>query len=576
MLNRYYQQELTILKELGAEFSEAHPAIASMLSGPTADPDVERLLEGVAFLTGMIRQKLDDEFPEVIHDLIQLIWPHYLRPVPASSIVAFTPKPSLKQSVHVPIGTQLASVPIEGTTCRFRTCYDVEVQPLELLDVSFIEPPGKASAVKLQLELKGTPLHSWRPKKLRLHLAGEYAAASDHYYLLRHYTKRIILQAGDSAPCILSPNNLQPVGLSTDSGVIPYPGQSFPGYRIIQEYFSIPQKFLFLDITGWENWYSRGEGSRFEILFELEELPFDAPRLKRKDIVLFATPVINLFEHDADPIRLDHQRTEYRVRPATTNINHFQIYSIDKVVGFQQGTAQARDYSPFDHFNKAITTLPVYHISQRTSPARPGSDYYLSVSYPPELGPPVKETLSIGLTCTNGNLPEKIQVGDISIPTSSTPEFVNFTNLTPPTLSIHAPLGSNLLWRLLSHMSLNYVSLANIKNLKALLGLYLFPDTNDRTALLANRKRINGLESIQSLGADRIISGLMMRGREIIVNARHDHFASQGDLYIFGNVLNEFFSVYATINGFTRFVLKETSKGNIIKWPAQMGDRPLI
>ena len=132
MFNRYYQQELDNLKDLGAEFSRAHPALAPMLSGRSSDPDVDRLLEGVAFLTALLKQKLDDEFPEVVHELIRLMWPHYLRPMPSSSIVAFKPKPMLKQSVTIPAGTQVASITGTGLfkrypgnrdslgTCRFR------------------------------------------------------------------------------------------------------------------------------------------------------------------------------------------------------------------------------------------------------------------------------------------------------------------------------------------------------------------------------------------------------------------------------------------------------------------------
>jgi len=142
MFNRYFQEELDNLKDLGAEFSKAHPAVAPMLSGRSADPDVDRLLEGVAFLTALLRQKLDDEFPEIIHELIRLIWPHYLRPLPSTSIVAFTPKPILKQSITIPPGTQVASVPVQGTSCLFQTCYPVEVHPLHLLEASFCRDLG--------------------------------------------------------------------------------------------------------------------------------------------------------------------------------------------------------------------------------------------------------------------------------------------------------------------------------------------------------------------------------------------------------------------------------------------------
>ena len=105
--NKYYQRELQNLRDLAREFSKVHPAIAPLLSGPTSDPDVERLLEGVAFLTGLLNQKLEDDFPQIIHGLMDVLFPNYLKPVPSSSLVIFTPKPSLMESITVPAGTPL-------------------------------------------------------------------------------------------------------------------------------------------------------------------------------------------------------------------------------------------------------------------------------------------------------------------------------------------------------------------------------------------------------------------------------------------------------------------------------------
>ncbi len=577
MLNHYYLQELAALRDLGAEFSEAHPSIASMLSGSSSDPDVERLLEGVAFLTGLLREKLDDDFPEIIHDLIHLIWPHYLRPLPSSAIVAFEPKSSLKQPLKVKKGVQLASVPVEGTTCLFQTGFEVEVQPLSIVDASFVESPGLPSSICIKLETKGAALANLQLTTLRLHLAGDYPSASNRYFILRHYLRRIVIKAENQDTVFsLSKDHLQPVGLGTSEGVLPYPGNSFPGYRIIQEYFSLPENFLFLDLVGLDKWLGRGDGTTFEIRFELGEIPFQIPRIRRKDIVLFATPVINLFPHEADPIRLDHRMSEYRIRPATTKPTHFQVYSVDHVTGYIQGTATAREYQHFDHFNTRGATGPVYSTSQKKSPSRRVTDNYISVSYPKQDGPPAPETLSIGLTCTNGVLPENIQVGDICKPTSSTPEFITFSNISTPTAGTQPPLANNLLWRLLGHLSLNYTSLIDIKNIQTLLGLYLFPDTKDRTALLANEKRLKGLLAIRAKHGDRLVNGIMMRGREIHLEARYDHFASNGDLYLFASILNEFFAVYSTFNSFTRFSLKETLKGEILSWPARIGERPLI
>ncbi|HOO36904.1 MAG TPA: type VI secretion system baseplate subunit TssF [Deltaproteobacteria bacterium] len=577
MFKRYFQSEIDSLKDLGADFSKAHPAVASMLSGPSADPDVERLLEGVAFLTAQLRQKLDDEFPEIIHELIQLIWPHYLRPVPASTIVSFRPRPMLKESRKIPAGIHLASVPVEGTPCIFHTCYDVEIHPLRLVKASLQEPAGKPPSIKLLFELNGLNLSEWQIDTLRFHLAGDITASADLYLLLRNHVKKIVLsspQAG--SPCELMSDCLKPVGYSAEEALIPYPSNSFPGYRLLQEYFILPEKFLFFDLTGWERWTGRGEGGRFEITFEFDEIPFPPPKVKADNFILFATPVINIFPHEADPIRFDHTKTEYLIRPSGTNSSHYQVYTVEKVVGLKHGTAQQKVYDPFELFNPQTGEHPVYHTTIKKSPVEEAINVYLSPAYPLDGELPERETLSITLTCTNGTLPESLRVGDICVPTSSTPEFVEFGNIRPATSYVLPPLGTNLLWRLQSHLSLNYLSLASAQNLQALLELYTFPSARDRSTLLAIRKRIAGIEEITAKPASRIVGGAMMRGQDITARMRQDHFASPGDLYLFGCLLDEFLSSYGSINTYTRFVLQEITRGDTYQWPVRIGDHPLI
>jgi len=577
MLNRYFQEELVNLRDLGEAFSKAHPAVAPMLSGPTADPDVERLLEGVAFLTALLRQKLDDDFPEIVHDLIHLIWPHYLRPVPSTTIIAFTPKPTVKQPMVIPAGTQTASVRTEETTCLFKTCYDVELQPLELVDASFVEASGKPPAIRLVLELRGLKLADWQPERLRFFLAGTYGDAANLYLLLRRHLKQIVITPAERGSAVaLAAENLKPVGFSPDEGLIPYPTHSFPGYRIVQEYLILPEKFFFLDLVGWEHWGNRGDGSRFEIRLELGPFSVPPPRIRKENFVLSATPAINVFPHEADPIRLDHQRAEYLVRPSGVDASHYQVYAVESVIGYVQGTAEERRYLPFEVFNPEPSTKPLYHTRVRRSPLGGNFDTYLSVAYPPDQGPPVSETLSIALLCTNGSLPETLRVGDICIPTSSSPEFAEFTNIRPPTTNVLPPLETNLLWRLLSHLSLNYVSLARADNLRALLKLYLFPETRDRTSLLANEKRIAGIEKVEAKGSNRLVSGIMMRGQEISLRLRQDHFASLGDLFLFGSMLDYFLGVYASMNTYTRLQAEEVQTGERYQWPARVGDRFLI
>jgi len=577
MINRYFQQELGHLRELGAEFSRKHPAVAPMLSGPAADPDVERLLEGVAFLTAMLREKLDDEFPEIIHELIHLIWPHYLRPIPCTTIVAFSPKPTLKQPITIPAGVEVASIPVEGTSCIFRTCYDVELHPIDLVDAAFVESAGSASSINLVLELRGSKLADWEPRALRLFFAGGYAQAADIYFLLRHHLKEMVITPSEGGrPVVLSPDQLKPVGFAEGENLIPYPGQSLPAYRVLQEYFILPEKFLFLDIVGWDRWHERGEGFRFEIRFELNPGSFEPPRIRKDNFILSATPAINIFSQDADPIRLDHRGTEYPVRPSGSNASHYQVYSVEDVVGFVQGTAKQRNYVPFEVFNPQSQDNPVYHVKSRRSPVKTGLDVYLSVAYPPEIRSPALETLSIELLCTNGALPEGLQVGDISVLTSSSPEFADFRNILPPTSNVLPPLGSNLLWRLLSHLSLNYVSLAKAENLVALLELYVFSETRDRAAVVANRKRIEGIQHVETKASNRLVSGIMMRGQDVTVKLRQDHFAGQGDFFLFGSVLDYFLGCYASMNSYTQFIVEEVLKGDRYQWPVRIGEHFLI
>lgn len=605
MFNRYFQQELNYLREIGSEFSKAHPAISPMLKGPGADPDVERLLEGVAFLTALLRQKLDDEFPEITHDLMQLIWPHYLRPIPATAMISFAPNPTLRQSVKIPSGIQLASVPVArttgttGTTCIFSTSYEVEIHPLDLIDAVLVQPSGQPPAIKLNLKLNNLKVLDWQPQSLRFFIAGDYANAADIYLLLNYYLKRIIISTpGKGTPCVLSREFLKPVGFSDKEALIPYPSHSFPGFRILQEYLVSPEKFLFIDLSGLEHWRNRGDSSSFEISFELNDFHFSPPRIKKENFVLFASPAINLFPHDADPISLTHRDTQYLIRPSGSSDGNYQIYSVDKVTGFVHGTARERKFEPFNCFNPDPQSAPVYHTTLRDSPIRSGYDTYLSVTYPPGAEPPVPETLSINLMCTNGSLPDMLQAGDISLPTSSSPEFAEFKNIQTPTPNILPPLErrplleknknkseetyrnkseeTKLLWRLLSHLSLNYLSLTKTENLRAILDLYIFPGSRDQTAVIANRKRISGIESIEARQSDRLVSGILMRGQEINLKVNQGNFASEGDMFLFGSVLDNFMGSYASVNSYTRIAFKDTLKGNIYQWKARLGNHILI
>ena len=443
MFQEYFQQELSNLKELGAEFSEAHPSLAPMLNGTHADPDVERLLEGTAFLTALLRQKLDDEFPEIVHDLLQIVAPHYLKPLPSATIQVFRPKTTVRNTMKLPAGVFCASVPVEGVSCLFRTCYDTEIHPLTVADAAFLQRPGKPPAIKIVFELNGLSLSQWKPESLRLYLADDFAKAADLYLLLRRHLKSIhLIPQGDGRPCTLDRACLRPVGFDPRERLIPCPSHAFPGFSVLQDYFALPQKFLFLDLVGWERWESRGSSTRFEVHFELEDPPMAPVRISRESFVLHATPAINVFPHEADPIYIDHRKTHYPIRPAGSNTEHSQIFSVEEIKGFVQGTCEERTHAAFDLFPPNSSTQPVFHLTRSPSTLSSGTDLSLSVAYPPEEILPSPETLSVRLTCTNGSLPSRLKTGDISIHGKGCPEYVTFINIIPPTPAHPRRLGS--------------------------------------------------------------------------------------------------------------------------------------
>lgn len=577
MIDRYYEQELRHLRDLSVEFSKENPALAPMLSGPTSDPDVERLLEGVAFLVGLARRKLADGFPEFIQELARLLFPQYLRPIPCTTVMVFSATGKLNEPARVPAGVEINSVPVEGTAAVFRTCYDVEVYPLTLQDVQLVKSPGTPAAIKLAFELNGMTLPQWKASALRLFLAGAFSDAAKLFFLLSRYLHSIRVSAPNAGSLVLGPDAVKPVGFSGSQALLPYPSHVYPGYRILQEYFVLPEKFFFLDLEGLDRWEARGTGSRFEIEFRLRETPNWMPEIRRDSIVLHATPAVNLFPYDASPISLDHHRSEYEVMPAGGTKAHYQIYTVDRVVGFRQGVTQEKDYFPFGFFREAEEgkETGTYHVVLQPSAVTRSTDVFLSVIYGPQ-EVPREETLSIKLTCTNGTLPENLLLGDISKPSGTSPERLAFKNIRPPTAYQMAPASDALLWRLLSHLTLNYFSIATVENLKTLLRLYLFSEGHERGADVANRKRIDSIIEVRAEAASRLVSGYMMRGWNISVRCEPDHFAGEGDLFLFGCILDHFLGCYAALNSYTRFELENAFTGERYRWPERIGQQLLI
>ena len=428
--NHYYQSELAELRQLGARFAERNPALAPFLGQAGQDPDVERLLEGFAFLTGRLRQKLDDELPELTHSLLNLLWPHYLRPLPSCAILEFDPLPASGAAIQVPRGTEVESRALDEVSCRFRTCFATAIQPLRVDELSLAQQGiGARLTLRLQITGNGT-LDALDLHQLPLHLAGDRTLSQALYLALLHNLAGLSLVPldaerqpltdlqGGELVLPLARDQVQPLGFGEDEALLPYPPNAFRGYRHLQEYFAFPEKFLFVSIQGMTKLKQLADPVRrqirgLEVRFDIARIARQ-PRLPSRDnLRLHCVPVVNLFRHDALPIRLDGKRDEYPLFPAGHGREHLGVFAVERVTGWQPGGLGHRDYLPFESFAHDLSfggqsCRPHYAVRQRSALLHGGIDTYLAFGDPGT----DQDTLSIELTCTNQNLPQRLRAGD--------------------------------------------------------------------------------------------------------------------------------------------------------------------
>jgi len=575
MSRSYFQQHLRRFRELGAGFAGANPALAQFLGRPQADPDVERMLDAVVFHNALLTQRLKLDFMEYVQGVANHILPHYLKEVPAAAVAAFAQDPLQAEAVTIPAGTQLASAPVDGTSCLFSTAWDVEVHPLELRDALLEQQTGRAVGIRLWFKLHGVSLSQWKPGRMCVFLAGDHVSAADTLRLLSLTLKRIVLSSGDGTAVSLPSSCLRPMGFDESEALLSCPSHAFPGYRLLQEYFNFPEKFLFFELDGWEQWENRGDGTEFSVVFELDEPSLRLPRIGRDSFALHCVPIVNAFPHYADPICLDHRRSRYLVRPSGPNQDHYQVLSVDRVTGVSPNTGLERPYQAFELFGCESPEEPVFHASLEKSSVRSGHDAYIGVAFPELSSLPDREILSLELSCSNGTLPGNLRIGDIRFPVSSIPGTVTFRNITPVSRAVSPTTGPDLLRRLHTHLYLNQVTLMDANNLRTLLELYLPHGGPLDGPAAANLKRVSGIEEVEVAVKERFLAGVPVDVREILMKVRQDRFAGAGDLYLFGCVLDHFFGGYAAVKTFIRLSFQETLRGERLQWPIRLGRKQL-
>jgi type VI secretion system protein ImpG len=571
-LQTYYQDELTYLRELGAEFARANPKLAPFLGREAADPDVERLLEGFSFLVARLRQRLDDELPELSHSLIRLLWPHYLRPIPPLTIMAFDAAPAATQGiVRIPGGAQVRSRPIDGVSCVFATCYDVDVFPFAIAGVEIDNRPSSARMVFRLKPVGKATLGALRGGTIRIFLNFDRDAQLGRILLLwlLRYVQEINCSTESGARIRLGPGQLRAAGYSEAERVLPWPSNTFAGFQSLQEYLTFPAKFMFVELTGLEAIASEG-GRTLTAAIEFNRAFPDQLRVSDANLRLNCVPAINLFANDADPIRIDQTKSEYRVRP--TGGGNYSLHSILEVSGFKQGRSERQVYPPFESFRHDLPGDPAggvfYRERLRPAIVGKGADTYISFCTRLDaLTDPGAEVVSLRLNCTNGPIAERTPIGGIDQPTADIPSQVTFNNIATVTPEIPAPIGDNLLWRLVANLARNYGSYFDIGALRDALALYDFRSA----ANVQSRRRLEllleGLLSFETEDGDTVVRGVPMRLRRVTLIASESKLGGEGELFMLGSILDAFFASYASVNDLHKFAIRAVETRVEYEWP---------
>ena len=578
MFSKYYLSELTYLRELGRAFGLANPGVAGHLIERGADPDVERLLEGFAFLTARMRERVENDIPELVHVLADLLLPHYLRPLPACSIVELTPQArALRGRSRVPAGTELAARAVDGTSCTFRTTADVDLLPLTLEDALLDRTSVTAPVLRLFFETtEQGRAELFRPGgTLRLFLHGELSTTSHVMLWLLRYCRGVQLRSPSGRSVQLGPGSVRAAGFDRDFRLLPWP-HAPNGYRQLQEYFTLPEKFLFVDVHQLEAARGILHDDHFELAFELDRPPLTEARIGREMFRLYCAPVINLFSASAHPIRHRTLDREHLLRASDYPAEHAEVYSVDSVTGIQPGRNERRHYNPFYDFAHARSEeerrRTFYRLRRALSPVHDGIDTWLQLDtardVAPELG---EEMLSVDLTCTNRALPARLQVGDICLPTPSSPINARFQNISPVSRPTRPPLGTELHWRLLSHLAVNQQSLSDAGALRRLLDLYNFHALTDNLAARTNRLRINALRASQTRSGTRFLEGVPVRGNRTTLELDESGFLGVGDVFLFGCVLDELLSTNVTLNAFHELAVRLHPSQTEYTWSPRNG-----
>lgn len=607
----YYERELGLFRQYTREFSSRYPKAAGrlLIAGDTCeDPHVERLIQSVALLTARVAKRLDDAYPQFTHALLDTLYPHYLRPFPACSIVRIADDEApgggqLAQLAHVPRGTLLRSQPVQGVACKFTSVYDVTLAPLAISRLHFSAiidappglrlPDGASALLSIQFTSSSDNYHLDQAgfSSLRLFADGEpsvRAALLDALFL-RGAGAYVALD--EHSPWLaVDGTPLAPAGYADDDALIPISARSHPALRLLTEYFAFPEKFHFIDIA-WSRLAALlpKQCRQFTLHLPLKGVRSDSHEARllsgvsRDNLLLGCTPVVNLFAKSGVPIRLTHTEPDYALLADATHAFAYDIHSIEAVTVVRKDEAGER-LSTFLPLYASLQgsqaehglTQGQYWLARRdetVAAISPGHEMRLSLIDPQfSPGSAACATVSTQLLCSNRDLPTQLHYGlpGGDLLAEDVPDGIPARFLRKPTPSMRFQADTH--WRLIAHLSLNYASLtqSGLGEFQKMLSLYDLPRSP------TTQRLIQGIVTLEH-GSTRawmptVPFPTLMPGIAIRLGIDEQAFVGSS-IYIFAQVLQRYFALNSQLNCFSQLTLLSQRSGEeILRCPERSAD----
>ncbi|HMN18380.1 MAG TPA: type VI secretion system baseplate subunit TssF [Ignavibacteriaceae bacterium] len=610
-IEKYFEREYNFLQTAGEEFAKKHPTLGSRLrmsERERKDPFVERLFEGFAFLAGRIQERLDDEFPEIAGGILEILFPNLLKPFPSCSILQLKHKPgAISKPIVVKKGSEIQTASAkykvrykvyagvsdksrltekeEPADFIFRTTQDVIVRPMTLSDVTVEDSTKGNTILKLKIQPdRNVDYESLQMNNFQLYLQGAASIKFELLYFLTNFVSSVsVKELSDTKTAyteikdfkIEIPDLYSEDYSARDNSILPYSKQTFSGYKLLQEYFSFPEKFFFIQINGLEQFKSSEQSGPFEIKIDFNRRIVKEKWATLKNISLHCTPIVNLFSRMTEEVIVNQRLPEYYIVPDIDRRKSREIYSVDKVSGISESKIEQYKYIPISSHDILDTSDPDYNYKRFFSVFRRTQVSDMSETFIRLFGPSMeeddfpKETLSIQATLSNGFLPASyLEVGVIKEPINF-PVGIEASNITIPTDVLEGPDKSNYLWSLIANLSVSYTSLSEVETLKNILNLYNWFKVHNHP----NKKRIDGILKIDK---PKIISKIknrsIIRGIEFHITIDPNEFEhGAGDIYLFGLILNKFLSQYVTVNSFIQLRITESGTNKEYLWEPIIG-----